>query len=516
MTKLILRIYDWIGSHRLLGGLAFVIVTAALVLLALRVDYREDISDFLPLDASQAEDMRVFGAISGSEGIFAIFQCRDEKAVDPDGIVDAVDAFTALVRERDSEGLVASLRSGVDFDGISRTMDFVYSNIPYFLTETDYERIDSLLSRPGLAGERLAEDRRALMFPTGGFAAQSVGRDPLGLFAPVVASLRTGAGGMNYEVYDGCIFSPDLRKAFVMMTSPFGSSETGGNARLVGLLRSCADSVEASFEGISVHLAGGPVIAVGNSSRIRKDSVLAVSLALVLILALLLYAFRKPRNLLLIAVSIAWGWLFALGCLSLVDRHISIIILGISSVVIGIAVNYPLHMIAHFSHDPDRRSALRDIVPPLVVGNVTTVGAFLALVPLHSTAMRDLGLFAAFLLVGTILFTLLFLPHLAVAKQNVIPGVFSRIGDFSPERRTWTVWVIAGLTVVLGVFSLRTGFDANIANINYMSPEQREDMEYFSRVMLRQTTARQVYAVASDSTMDGALDGSLRSQGLFQ
>lgn len=516
MTEFILKIYDWIRSRKLFGVLSFVIVTGVLVALALHVRYKEDISDFLPLDAQQSEDMEVFREISGSEGIFAVFQYRNPEAGDPDEAVDAIDAFADLVEENDTEGMVTDLMSQVDLGTIAGTMDFVCSNIPYFLTNADYERIDSLLAVEDFVKEQLRSDKQMLMFPAGSFVSDNIRRDPLNLFTPVLQSLQTGSGSLKYEMYNGCIFSPDMQKAFVMMSSPFGSSETEHNAKLVGMLRGCADEVESSFDNIEVHIIGGPVIAVGNASRIKTDSILAVSLALFLILALLFFAFRKLRNLLLIALTIAWGWLFGLGCLSLIDRNISIIILGISSVVIGIAVNYPLHLIAHFSHASDRRSAVRDIVYPLLVGNITTVGAFLALVPLHSTAMRDLGLFSAFLLVGTIIFTLIWLPHVAIAKQNIIPAVFSRIGNIRLENKAWLVWTIVVLTVVLGFFSLRTKFDANIANINYMTAEQKADMEYFYREMLRETSAQKVYAVAADATMDGALDRSMSSQDSFR
>ena len=107
---------------------------------------------------------------------------------------------------------------------------------------------------------------------------------------------------------------------------------------------------------------------------------MAITIAVILIFLLLWLAFRHVRNLLLIALSIGWGWLFAMGCLTLVHNDVSIIIIGISSVILGIAVNYPLHLIAHLSHTVDIRSALKEIVMPLVIGNITTVGAFLALV----------------------------------------------------------------------------------------------------------------------------------------
>ena len=130
-----------------------------------------------------------------------------------------------------------------------------------------------------------------------------------------------------------------------------------------------------------------------------------------MILVLLLYALKRFYHLFLIAVSILWGWVFAMGMLSFIYKDISLIVVGISSIILGIAINYPLHLIAHLSATTSIRSALREVAAPLIIGNVTTVGAFLALIPLDAVALRDLGLFSTFLLIGTILFVIMYLPH---------------------------------------------------------------------------------------------------------
>jgi predicted RND superfamily exporter protein len=51
------------------------------------------------------------------------------------------------------------------------------------------------------------------------------------------------------------------------------------------------------------------------------------------------------------------------------------------------------------------------MVLPLFIGNLTTVAAFFCLLWLDARAMQDLGLFASLMLVGTILFVLIFLPQ---------------------------------------------------------------------------------------------------------
>ena len=127
-----------------------------------------------------------------------------------------------------------------------------------------------------------------------------------------------------------------------------------------------------------------------------------------------------------------------MGGLALFHDSVSIIVIGISSVILGIAVNYPLHFIAHLSHTPDKKRALREIVMPLLVGNVTTVGAFLALVPLQSVALRDLGLFSSFLLVGTIVFVLVYLPHITKETKEVKHTFLDRLSDISLENKPYS------------------------------------------------------------------------------
>ena len=385
------------------------------------------------------------------------------------------------------------MQTSFDLESLSEAMDFIYENIPLFLKEEDYRRMDSLLALPGFIDEKLEDDLNALMLPTGSIVSQNIARDPLGLFAANLEGARGKEQGAR-EVYDGYIFTPDMKRAIVMLTSPFGSSETKRNAQLISMLEDAIERMQTDFPDVKAHVIGGPLIAVGNARQIMHDSILAVSLAAFLILALLLYAFRNIKGIALIALTVFWGWLFALGGMALMHDSVSMIVIGISSVIIGIAVNYPLHLISHVQHQPDTRQALREITTPLLVGNITTVGAFLALVPLKSVALRDLGLFASFLLIGTILFVLIWLPQALTPskpprgeasgavtpprgrRRGVGADLLTRLASIQIERKKWLICLVAVLTLVFGYFSLSTEFDSDISHINYMTAEQKADM----------------------------------------
>ena len=529
-----LRIYDFFHKHALVRWVSLAGITLVMLVSILRLSYKEDIQDFLPIGEEDRQRMAVYQDISGMNRLVVVF----ESAGDAEQTTRAIDAFVEVVEECDTMGWCQDLQATFDIDEISETLDFVYQNIPLFLTDADYGRMDSLLAIPDYMDARLEDDLNTLMFPgTGDLVSQSIGRDPLGLFAAPLGELQQMQGQMRFEMYDGYIFTPDMSRAIVMLSSPFGSSETDGNAQLLSLLEDAIGRMQTDFPEVKAHVVGGPQIAVGNARQIMRDSILAVSLAAILILALLLYAFRRVRDILLIGLSVLWGWLFALGGMAIslplwgdLEGSVSMIVIGISSIIIGIAVNYPLHLVSHVQHQPDVRKAVREITKPLLVGNVTTVGAFLALVPLKSVALRDLGLFASFLLIGTILFVLVWLPGLIVKSEKLkvknnnyqaddsnfdyslftlhsslkSPDLLTRLASIQIERRKWLVVVVALLTIVFGYFSLSVKFDSDVSHINYMTEEQTADMEYFQEVA---TIGEEcfLYLLSSASDFDEAL-----------
>ena len=508
MTSLVVRIYEFLRQHQWVRLLSLLFVSLCLALLVVQQTYKEDISDFLPLNNKYQQALDVYQDFSGADRIVTVFQFKDSTNTEPDSMILAIEDFQHNLQDIDSAGIIQDFTIQIDAEQFTALADFVYANIPYFLTEADYDRIDSLLEDQNYIETQLAADKQMLLFPVSSLLSDNFQKDPLNLFTPVVSRLQHSQPNVNFELYDGYIFSPDMQRAFAMMTSPYGASETENNARLLHMLHQAASKTMETSKLVDVRFAGGPVIAVENASRIKTDSIISVALAIILIVGLLYWVFRNVRNMIMIVVSIGWGWLFAMGLLASFHDKVSVIVIGISSVILGIAVNYPLHFIAHLRHTPNVRNTLKEIVMPLVVGNITTVGAFLALIPLESIALRDLGTFAAFLLIGTIVFVLLWLPHLVkVPKTSTLVhhSWLDKVSDFSLENRRWIVITVVVLTVFFGFFSFNTSFDSNMSHINYMTPKQRSDMAYFQQFSSPADTSQTIYIISSDSTVESAL-----------
>ena len=510
MNKLIINIYDYFKKYPIIGCGVFLVIIVGLILSFLSLSYKEDISDFLPLDEKTQTALSVYQDISGADKIYAIISTMNDSETDPDVLTKGVEIFVNNVEAVDSLHYIKNIMKEIDYDKVLKSIDFIYENIPYFLNDKDYARIDSLLSNPEYIEQKISEDKESLLFPSSNVLVANISKDPLGLFSPILGRLNQSGMSINFETYDGYILSPDSKKAIVILESSFGAHESENNSKLVDMLNSAISKTEKENSNLDIHIIGGPVIAVSNANQIKNDSILAVCIAGLLILVLLIYVFRNARNILLIVVSVGWGWLFAMGGIALYYDSVSIIVIGIASVILGIAINYPLHLIDHLKDSEHPRAALKEIISPLVVGNITTVGAFLCLVPLNSPALHDLGVFSSLLLVGTILFVLIFLPHLVktrqVGKKSIKePSIIKELADVKLEKSKTTVCVVLILTIVFGYFNLKTEFDSDMRNINFMTPEQKSDMEYFQSLLENSEGTESLYIVSTGKSWDEAL-----------
>ena len=507
MRNVTLVIYDWMRSHRWWCVASLVVVTLMMVLSVTRLSYREDIRDFLPLDEEERAALNDYDRQAQTSLIVTIIEARDSTADDPDLLVEGVETFLDAISSLD-------LKVQTDFSQMEEQQEELYLQLPFLLESSDYQRMDSLLQQPDFISSRLLEAKDRLLMPmVGSMVADEITHDPLGLFSPVTSLMRDTAALSRFDIYDGCLLTADHRRALVLLNSPYGGSETSSNEQLLEVLRAKADSIlsplTSHLSPLTIRFTGGPVIAVTNASQIKTDSLLSVCIAVVLILLLLWFFLRSLRHILLIALTIGWGWVFAVACLSWVHQEVSVIVIGISSIIVGIAVNYPLHLIAHLDHTSDMRQALKEIVKPLVVGNITTVGAFLALVPLRAAALRDLGLFSSFLLIGTILFTLLWLPQMLgfrgerrevrgerilqlqnqTSHSNPAKSVNCKLSTVNCQLSTVNnnprllLVALLLLTLFFGYHSLNTAFDTDLTHINYMTHEQRSDMALLQQLM---------------------------------
>ncbi|MDR0829560.1 MAG: 1-acyl-sn-glycerol-3-phosphate acyltransferase [Prevotellaceae bacterium] len=543
MSKFFLKIYTFFQTRKALMWVLLAAIIGLLALSASRISFVEDISSFLPNNADNKRVNEAYQKMGGANKIIVTFSSNEYQVssseyqdttnslltTDYSLLSDAAARFAEILQQNDSVGHIKELMYEVDNEKISEVTDFITQNIPYFLEEEDYRRLDSLL-QPQVIENQLKTDKDLLMSPMGSFVRNVILNDPLHFSQNALKNLEIFKQNDNYNTDNGFIFN-NKGECIVTITSKYPVSETANNKLLANEIYNAVNQTKSEFNNeINIVPFGAALISITNADQIKKDSIFAVIVAMILILALLFYFFRNLKSLFFIAVSVVFGALFSLGVIVLFKSTVSIIAIGIASIIFGIAINYPLHFLAHFRHNGNVKLTLKEIVNPLLIGNITTVGAFLALLFISSPAMHDLGLFSSFLLVGTIIFVLIFLPQflyptLTLPKGEGTAGnskfaenssnahsspfgggrvgVFTRLSEFSPEKNKFIVLIFLVFTVVLFFFSFGTKFETNLQSINYMTAEQRTEMNKL--IAENQGKGKTLYVVSEGKTIDEAL-----------
>lgn len=512
MVKLFLAIYDWFEKHRKAMWGILLLSVLLCVAGALRVDFKEDVADFLPADKENRDISWAFSHIGDANKV--VLTLSPSGDADRDLLMDAVDTLEAAILSCVPEEYIASVTARIEGDDIDGVTGFIADNLPYYLTDDDYGILDSLLASGSLT-ERLGATRAVVTSPVGGPLRSVVTKDPLLLSGPRLRRLESFNANDSFHTEDDYVFTSD-GSALVTLDLAFGASDTYKAGRFIKALDEAVSRTEASMGGaVTADPLGSVYIAYTNSSQIKKDSLLSIVIAIALIALLLVSFFRKGKGILMVGVTILYGFLLALSATSLAMGSISLIVIGMGAVIIGIAANYPLHFISHIRQGYSPRESLNDIVLPLTTGNITTVGAFLSLLFIASPAMHDLGLFSALLLVGTILFTLIFLPHFYPEETEPQPEqarFWDTVGRLNLGGNKYVLLAVAVITIVLSFFDDRVKFDSDLHNINYMTPHQRENMDRM--LSLAQGDRNVTYIAALGSDLEEALQAyeALRPQ----
>ena len=491
-----LRLYDILSRRRWAAPVILTVLSLLLVIPALTLEYNEDVTDFLPFENETKEGMEVYTQLSGSDRIIVLFEgkTRDESA-------NAVETFAENMSLAFPD---VDVVSAIDAEQMQDFIAAVYDVAPVVMNDRDFAQAQNIMLDADSVKARLHSVKERLLFP--GANRQIISSDPLNIFGGVMATVNTLSPSTNTDIENGCLFIPDTETAIAFVTSPYGGQETAQNKRLLASI----DSVALISTHVRVHTFGAIPIAVSNAEQIKTDSVISISVAVVLIAVLLFFSFRRRRNLLLILAAVGFGILFALGILGLIRDEVSLIVLGIAAVIVGIAVNYPLHFITHSDGGTHPRQVLRELARPLVIGNITTIGAFLCLVPLKARALQDLGLFAALLLGGTIIFVVIFLPHFLFrygkGSRPAARALADRISDARLDRNRFFTATVLVITGILAYFCFDTRFDTDLRNINYLSAAHKSDMALLEKINEHADTAkREYFIITRAATIDSAL-----------
>jgi len=249
-----------------------------------------------------------------------------------------------------------------------------------------------------------------------------------------------------------------------------------------------------------VLIGGLPYILYSISGNIRSDMMVLVPLALLLMVGMLYFFFREWKGVFMPFVIVAMSIILSFGVMALLGWQISLISILMPIMLIAIANDYGIHLIARYqelARGPESMSMIEmskqiyvDLKRPIVITGLTTMGGVLGLLTHSMIPAAQLGVLTAVGIGFALVLSIWFLPAMLSYAKLPEPASITRQKKVSWTDRwlnRFSRWIsyhprlIVGITVfiavigTMGVFLVKV--DTNIEGYFLGKSEVRRSTE---------------------------------------
>lgn len=501
MGSFLYKTYQYIVTRKYVSLAVLLSIVLGLGFLVSKIEFEEDITKLIPVNSENKEYQKVLKTVKFTDKIIVNIQREPNSSV-ADIVSYATTFLDSLSTQKE---YVENIQGKIADTTVFGTMDFVYDNLPLFLEEADYAILEQKIRKDSL--EKITkENYKTLISPTGIIAKKTILKDPLGLSFIALKKLKSLGVGDDFVLRDGFLLSKDEQHILLFITPKYPSSETDKNTDFSAALYRLQDNLNSQYKNkVSSAYFGAALVAVANANQIKQDIQFTVSIALTLLLVILIFFYRKLTVPIILFLPTLFGGLLSIAVLYLLRGKISAISLGIGSVLLGVTLDYSLHILTHIRNNKSIKSLYVDVAPSILMSSVTTASAFLCLLFIESQALQDLGIFAAISVLGASSFALLLLPQIYTSKEKVASkkNVLDRIASYEIHKNKFAIGAIA-IALIISAFTYdKVVFNTDIAKMNYEPAKllnARNNLE-----KLTDLGAKSIYAAAYSTDLETAL-----------
>ncbi|CAN5300505.1 hypothetical protein BH23BAC2_BH23BAC2_20170 [soil metagenome] len=497
------KFHNFFKKYKIIALPGLAVLFLILGFLAFSIELKEDISNLIPGGERQEILKKVLENTEFSDKIIVTISSVSSNP-NPDELTQYAGQFLDSVNLHlpdyinDIQGLVPE-------EGIREIYSFVYQNLPLFLTPGDYERINGRLARDSIR-LKMADNYKNLISPTGLVTKDFLFKDPLSLTSIGLQKLEELQVEDEFELYNNYLISKDHRHVLLFISPVLPASETNENVFFTNELSRIQNGLNREFDGVEGQYFGGVLYSIANAGQIKNDIKITLGIAGAVLLFILIFYYQKIYVPLLLFIPSLFGGVTALALIFIFKGSISAISLGIGAVLLGISIDYSLHILTHYKKNNNLKKLYREVTIPVLMSSTTTAVAFLCLLFLNSEALNDLGLFAAISVVVASVFALILIPllytppQMEMAKETFIDKLAAK--EFHKEMPlviVMAILFIGGLFLFTGV-----GFNNDLSTLNYQPEEILEREKNVQNIAGK--ASRSIYVISYGNSVDEALE----------
>lgn len=502
MHRFFIFLYYLISKNKILTVFTALGIAALCVFFASKINFEEDINQIIPKNEKSDLTAKVLKQLNFSDKIIVIIENKSNE--DSFQLSETADTF--LQKIDPLQKYIGSVQGKVNDNEISETFDFVSQNLPLFLNENDYKEIARKLQKDSIA-QQVENNYISLASPTSLVTKEFIKKDPLGLTFMGIKKLNALNISKDFKLEDSYIVTKDGKNLLLFIDPKNKSNDTKANEFFVDQLNSIKDQLNKQFKGkTEISYFGSPVIAVANAKQIKKDIQNTVVISMTVLLILLIYYFRNFFTPIIVFLPTVFSVLLALLILYFIKDKISAISLSVGAILIGITIDYALHILTHYKHNNNIEELYKEITQPIILSSATTAVSFLCLVFVRSEALKDLGLFAAITVILSSITALIIVPQLYKPKNSEEKhntNFIDRIGSY-PYEKNKPLIIGCSVIILICLFGFRhVGFNEDIGDLNYIPKDLKISEAKLQK--LSDITSKSIYTISYGNSEEEAL-----------
>ncbi|MCT4639968.1 MAG: 1-acyl-sn-glycerol-3-phosphate acyltransferase [Bacteroidales bacterium] len=524
MGNIIYYIYNFFKKKPIYYWLTILILVSGSGWFATKLQFVEDITQIIPKSESADKIKMVFNSSGITDRMIIHLSAKDTTVDNSDRLIALSDSIVKKVKQDIPEEYVKELIYQIKDDLIADMYRKVYNNIPLFINESDYSRIDSMINRESVNGI-IEGSYKNLMSPASFALKQYIVEDPLIITTTALRQFKKLSVDDNFTIKRGYILTKDYNHLLIFIQPRYPASETSKNGVMVKELEKICAEANITDNTINTTFYGAAAVATCNADRIKSDIILTVSIAMLFLLLFISMFFKRKAAFFIIFMPVVLGGGLSVALLFLIKTKVSAVALGIGSVLLGISVDYSLHIFSHFRQGGSVKGLYKDLTLPVLLSSITTASAFLCLYVVQSEALRDLGLFASISVVSAALFALIFIPPLLKVKKKKVAktdngkekhrfAFIDKITAYPLHTKRWFVYIIIALTVLFGYMAGDIGFDDNMDKMNYQTDYLTNAENSLNEIS--SVSHKAIFAITTGNTRNQLLNNTEKILGNFE
>ncbi len=438
------------------------------------------------------------------------------------GLVDRV--IISLSLDNEEADITSLKRSGLALGKLLESSEY-FTNVMYYLPqkfelktyqkfqpllpllfdEQDLLLLEPLTSPTGIESS-LQKSFNLLNSPAGYGMKHQIQSDPLGISSLFLNKLKYLRAEYSLIIEDGLFLSKDRKNCLIIAESRLELTDADAAAFIQQVLTRSFNTTLAP--GVTPRIIGTLPHTLANANSVKHDLKILLPIATILLLSLIIITLKNIRSLLVIGIPFLAAP-SAIAITGIIFEEMSALALGFGIVLLGIAVDFAIHLYIGLAGADSSENFLKTIRKPILLATLTTASVFVVLLFSEIPSHRQMATLALSGVVLAVLYSWYLVPlispknstHFAITTTHF--QLCSSQGSSPFARRCILLaWVILFVSGVVSWPNLK--YNGNLQTLDAPDRTVIEDENHFRKTW--DEKGDQAFIVSSAKELDQAFE----------